>query len=141
VVNYLSMTEHGISRRAVIAGAASVGIGVGIGTLSACADEGAEPGQSTPEPVTVPVASVPVGAVTIAGQVIVTQRAEGEFVAFSAVCTHEHCLISRVEADTVVCTCHGSTFSSVDGAVVKGPAQRPLDPRSVTSDGENLTIS
>ena len=141
MVKYLFMTEHGISRRVVIAGAASVGVSVGIGALSACADEGAEPDQNTREPVTVPLSSVPVGAVTIAGQVIVTQPSEGEFVAFSAVCTHEHCLISRVEADTVVCTCHGSTFSSADGAVVKGPAQRPLDPRTVTSDGVNLTIA
>jgi Rieske Fe-S protein len=132
----------GMTRRGVLAGAAMIGVGVGVGTtLSGCSDEGPDPAQNAGEPVTVPIASVPVGAVTIAGQVIVTQPSEGEFVAFSAVCTHEHCLISRVEADTVVCTCHGSTFSSLDGAVVKGPAQRPLDARSVTSDGVNLTIA
>jgi Rieske Fe-S protein len=132
----------GLTRRGMLTGATAVGVGVGVAaTLGACADEGPSQQPSASEPVTVPRASVPVGGATISSQVIVAQPTEGEFVAFSAVCTHEHCLISRVEADTVVCTCHGSAFSSIDGAVVRGPAQRPLDARSVTSDGVNLTVA
>src|SRR5215208_7221139 len=50
----------------------------------------------------------------------------GDFVAYSAVCTHQGCTVAYKE-DNLVCPCHGSTFDPADGAaVVAGPATRPL---------------
>lgn len=42
-------------------------------------------------------------------------------------CSHRGCALheGRLEDDTVVCACHGSTFRLEDGAVVKGPATSP----------------
>jgi nitrite reductase/ring-hydroxylating ferredoxin subunit len=91
--------------------------------------------------VSVPVAQVPVGSATIVGQVLVSQPTQGEFKAFSAICTHEQCLVTRVEGDTVECTCHRSLFSTVDGGVLRGPAARPLGTRSVTVAGDTLTVT
>ena len=50
----------------------------------------------------------------------------GDFVAYSAVCTHQGCTVAYKEGN-LACPCHGSIFDPADGAaVVSGPAQRPL---------------
>jgi cytochrome b6-f complex iron-sulfur subunit len=50
----------------------------------------------------------------------------GDFVAYSAVCTHQGCTVAYKEGE-LACPCHGSTFDPADGAaVVRGPATRPL---------------
>lgn len=147
MVNYLSMTtsqgqQSGISRRRVLTGAAAVGAAASTGAaLAACGAGGATRSGSNSAPVTVPAARVPVGGAVIVGQVVVTQPTEGTFTALSAVCTHQACLVSRVQGDTVVCTCHGSVFSTEDGSVISGPAPSPLPTRTVTVSGEDLVIS
>lgn len=135
--------ETGVTRRGVLAGAAAAGVGaVAAGALTACGDGGEGGGPATSAgPETVPAADVPIGGAVIVGQAIVSQPVAGEFQAFSAVCTHEFCLISRVQESTVECTCHGSQFSAFDGSVLRGPAQRPLEARTVSADGETLTIT
>jgi nitrite reductase/ring-hydroxylating ferredoxin subunit len=136
------MTTDGVSRRGLLAGAAALGVAaVGTGSLAAC-DDGGPSGSSDPSaPVTVPTDQVPVGGAVIVGSVVVSQSAAGQFQAFSAVCTHQSCLISRVEGDTVECTCHGSQFSAINGSVVRGPARRALDRRQVTVEGDNVSVS
>lgn len=50
-------------------------------------------------------------------------------VAFSAICTHASCTVSgwNPAACSLVCPCHGSAFAAQrDGAVLHGPASRPL---------------
>lgn len=132
----------GISRRGLFAATAALGVGaLGASTLSGCGDGSNGPVSVTTEPVTVPVGQVPVGGAVIVGQAVVSQPTQGQFRAFSAVCTHERCLISRVHEDSVECTCHGSIFSTLDGAVMRGPASRPLPARPVTVDGDNLTVT
>lgn len=132
-----------VSRRQVLSGAAAAGVGVvGTQVLAACGF--AQAGAGTPAdtgPVTVPAANVPVGSAAIVGQVIVSQPTEGQFKAFSAVCTHESCLISQVRGTTLICPCHNSTFSTVDGSVLGGPARRPLGTRTVTEQGGTLTVT
>lgn len=61
----------------------------------------------------------------------------GEFVAYSAVCTHQQCTVTYRDAQ-LVCPCHGSVFDPANGAaVVKGPAQTPLPEIPVeVRDGE-----
>jgi cytochrome b6-f complex iron-sulfur subunit len=50
----------------------------------------------------------------------------GDFVAYSAVCTHQGCRVAYQDGN-LACPCHGSIFDPADGAaVVSGPAQRPL---------------
>ena len=47
----------------------------------------------------------------------------------SATCTHLGCIVQFNDAETAwECPCHGSRFA-VDGTVIQGPANRPLEPR------------
>jgi Rieske Fe-S protein len=50
----------------------------------------------------------------------------GNFVAYSAVCTHQQCTVAY-DNGLLACPCHGSVFDPTNGAeVVNGPAQLPL---------------
>ena len=50
----------------------------------------------------------------------------GEFVAYSAVCTHAGCTVAYKDGQ-LACPCHGSIFDAANGAeVISGPAQTPL---------------
>jgi nitrite reductase/ring-hydroxylating ferredoxin subunit len=50
----------------------------------------------------------------------------GDFVAYSAVCTHQGCTVAYQNGQ-LACPCHGSVFDPASGAeVVAGPAPRPL---------------
>ena len=51
-------------------------------------------------------------------------RASGKISAVSLVCTHLGCTVSATP-EQLVCPCHGSSFDW-KGAVIKGPADRPL---------------
>jgi Rieske Fe-S protein len=133
-------TAGRLTRRSVLSGAAAVGVAAGVGALAACGDGGG-PGSSAGDVVTVRTDQVPVGGAVIVGAAVVSQPTAGEFRAFSAVCTHEGCLVARVTGDTVECTCHFSTFSVVDGSVLGGPAPRPLPSRTVTAAGDTLTVA
>ena len=56
---------------------------------------------------------------------MVTQPTEGDFKAFSAVCTHQGCVVSSIQEDEIDCNCHGSRFSIVDGSNTVGPRDTP----------------
>ncbi|HYF74354.1 MAG TPA: Rieske (2Fe-2S) protein, partial [Nocardioides sp.] len=73
-------------------------------------------------------ADVPVGGGVIYAdqKIVVTQPTEGEFQAFSSICTHQNCPVTAVKDGTINCTCHGSKFSIEDGSVATGPATKPL---------------
>ena len=50
----------------------------------------------------------------------------GDFVAYSAVCTHQGCTVAYKNGQ-LACPCHGSVYDPANGAqVVAGPAPRPL---------------
>ncbi|MFP5282669.1 MAG: Rieske (2Fe-2S) protein, partial [Actinomycetes bacterium] len=65
--------------------------------------------------------------------------AAGEFRAYSAVCTHQGCLVNEV-ATTINCPCHGSAFAIADGSVTSGPASAPLGARQVQVTGGQLRL-
>ncbi|MBB5632376.1 Rieske Fe-S protein [Cryobacterium mesophilum] len=89
------------------------------------------------------VADIPVGgtaAVTVDGQdILLAQPAAGKVVAFSAICTHQGCMVSPAGGE-FDCSCHGSRFEAADGAVLKGPAVRPLHPIAVSVADDGAVI-
>ncbi|WP_448071427.1 Rieske (2Fe-2S) protein [Georgenia yuyongxinii] len=84
------------------------------------------PEPASPGRVLVAVEEVPVGGgVVLAGPRVVVTR-DGDIRAFSAVCTHQGCTVASVADGVITCPCHGSRFDAATGAVVRGPATRPL---------------
>jgi nitrite reductase/ring-hydroxylating ferredoxin subunit len=61
-----------------------------------------------------------------AGVLMIVQPTRGKFAAYSAICTHAGCEVSRATAQTIICTCHNSEFSTADGSRVAGPASGAL---------------
>ena len=55
----------------------------------------------------------------------VLQPVRGRFIAFDATCTHQGCPVQLVGSE-FRCPCHGAVFNAGTGAVVQGPARRPL---------------
>ena len=76
---------------------------------------------------------IPVGGGKIfsAAKVVVTQPVSGQYLGFSAVCTHVGCILSEVANGTIDCPCHGSEFKITTGAVVTGPAPSPLPKKQI----------
>jgi Rieske Fe-S protein len=85
---------------------------------------------------------VPVGSGRIfpEQQVVVTQPTEGEFRCFTAVCTHQGCIVSSVSYGGIHCECHGSGFSIEDGSAVNPPATQPLAERQIKVKGDTITL-
>ncbi len=137
-----------INRRRALSGSAAVAVGVPL--LAACGDDSgstaADPSASTSETpgeaspsedgaasgseALASVGDVPVGGcfVVAASKIVVTQASEGDFKAFSAVCTHQGCLVETSSEGDIPCPCHGSTFSLEDGSALSGPASEGLAP-------------
>jgi Rieske Fe-S protein len=70
--------------------------------------------------------------------IVVTQPEAGSFKAFTAVCTHQGCIVSTVSGGTIDCPCHGSKFSIKDGSVVNGPATQPLAAIAIKVEGTSI---
>jgi Rieske Fe-S protein len=67
----------------------------------------------------------------------VIREAEGMY-ALSLVCTHLGCTVN-VSADELFCPCHGSRFTR-QGAVLQGPADRPLERYVVEDQGDRIAV-
>ena len=161
------MEPTGVSRRA-LTGAASLGLAAPV--LAACGDEEPQgatdrPGagesssgsstrdpspsqRRTAEPETggggglASAAEVPVGGGLVLAdrELVITQPTKGDFRGFTAVCTHQGCLVGDV-GDTINCSCHGSRFSITDGSVLSGPAGAPLAERPLVVDGDAIDLA
>jgi Rieske Fe-S protein len=108
---------------------------------SAAATSGSAAGGASQE-LMAKAADIPVGSGKIFpdAQTVITQPKNGEFKAFSAVCTHQGCIVATV-TNTINCDCHGSKYSITDGSVVNPPAPKPLPAKTIKVDGNTLTVS
>jgi len=118
-------------RGALLAGVA----GAGALTLAACSGAGhaGTPG-ATPtaaaDSTLVALDSITIGQAVAANlpdgsHVLVARPTATTAACFSAVCTHEGCQV-KPAGTQLHCPCHGSVYNAVTGAVISGPAPRPL---------------
>lgn len=64
------------------------------------------------------------------------QPSKGKFMAFSAVCTHEGCIVGfNSGSKSFQCPCHGASYNGLTGEVTGGPAPLPLTKISVVESG------
>lgn len=130
----MSPTRRDVLRSAgLVAGAAS-----GIGALAGCSS----PETIADGPASVRASEVPVGGARIIedSRFVVAQPAAGQFKAFTRMCPHAGCDVSRVEKSEIVCACHDARFSAADGAVLSGPAEKGLTSAVATLDGDVVTV-
>src|SRR5712692_3949562 len=72
---------------------------------------------------------------------LLVHAANGEWRAFSAVCTHLNCTVQYKEQGRQIwCACHNGTFD-LNGRVVAGPPPRPLEQYDVHVQGEEVIVS
>ncbi|MGH3580836.1 MAG: Rieske (2Fe-2S) protein [Mycobacterium sp.] len=144
------MTVHdtALGRRQVLAGA---GIAVGVTAIAACSGSDKKDAAPTSESsastsaaagdkpggALATTSQVPVGSGVIVGDVVLTQPTAGVFKGLSSECTHAGCAVSAVADGKITCPCHGSAFG-LDGAVLKGPATKPLATVAVTVQGQDI---
>lgn len=134
-------------RRAVIVG---TGLGLAATALAGCAtadDKSAKSstgsstvggeGAPTAEAPIAKTSDVPVGSGIIVDEYVLTQPTAGVFNGFSSVCPHRGCKVSEVIDANIVCPCHGSRFD-LEGAVVNGPAVKPLERKAVSINGDAI---
>jgi Rieske Fe-S protein len=142
------------SRRAMLAGAGAACVAALAGCETYNANTGlagaapaqtsaagaASSGNGNAPAVLTSTSDVPVGGGTILTdkRIVITQPHAGTFDAFTAVCTHEGCIVTTVSGGTINCPCHGSKFSIDNGSVVNGPATRPLAPISIKVQGTSI---
>jgi 3-phenylpropionate/trans-cinnamate dioxygenase ferredoxin component len=76
----------------------------------------------------------------VAGTKVDVANADGHLYGFDDTCTHLGCSLAmgKLDGTTVTCRCHGSQFDVTSGAVIRGPAARPVRTRLVQVEGEAL---
>ena len=79
-----------------------------------------------------------VNAPGLAEPILLIRMENGSFQAIGGRCTHLGCTV-RPARNFLTCSCHGSTFN-LDGAVVRGPAQKPLSRYPVEEKDERIEI-
>lgn len=71
-------------------------------------------------------------------QSVLVHLEDGEFAAYSAVCTHQACTVAYKDGQ-LACPCHGSVFDPENGAeVLNGPATEPLPEIPVRVEGDRV---
>ena len=132
--------SSGLSRRSVVRGGVVMAVGAVVGFVVARNSSAAKAGSplaaangygaatASGGAKLADLSSVPVGggAVVESARVVLVRDQQGGVHAFSATCTHQGCTVDRVRDGVISCPCHGSGFDATTGAVVAGPATRPL---------------
>ena len=121
---------------------AVVGVNVGGSSVSVACSDTASEGR-----VIARVSEVPLGSAiefrdeNSGERALLVHREDGQFVAYSVVCTHQGCVVLYRDGE-LVCPCHGSVFDPArGGAAVRGPARDPLQEVEVeTEDGKVVRV-
>ncbi|MFI5175170.1 MAG: ubiquinol-cytochrome c reductase iron-sulfur subunit [Terriglobia bacterium] len=72
---------------------------------------------------------------------ILVRTPDGEFRAFSAICTHLECTVQyKKETSQIWCACHNGIYD-LSGRNVSGPPPRPLETFKVNLRGEDVVVS
>ncbi|WP_305786432.1 Rieske (2Fe-2S) protein [Symbioplanes lichenis] len=154
------------SRRVVLAGAGALGAGCllaacGTDTSGSSSSTGANGGDFSDNPkpagsatapagdaadsssgtVLAAVSDVPEGGGIIKGDYVITQPEAGTFKAFSKICTHQGCPVTKIDGTNIFCPCHNSTFDISDGSPTGGPATKALPETKVKKDGDNIVAA
>lgn len=75
----------------------------------------------------------------VVGAAWLLKQADGKVVALSSVCPHSGCSIKLESKTTFSCPCHDSSFS-FEGAPLKGPSPRAMDPLTVEVIDGNVRV-
>ena len=118
------------------------GGGATTATVPSASSSSATSGGGTSTSALSSVSEIPVGGgkIFMSQLVVVTQPTAGEFKAFSAVCTHLGCTVNQISKGRIDCPCHGSEYSINDGAVLAGPAPKPLPAKTIKVTGDNIFL-
>lgn len=145
----------GATRRAMLLGAGAAAVAV-LGACSTYDQNGSTGGGASGPPAggqgggsagatsLARKADIPVGGGVVFKdqQVVVTQPQAGEFKAFTAVCTHQQCLVTEVKGGTINCPCHQSKFGIADGTPLPGvPAKKELKELTLAEDDVSIRLA
>jgi len=73
--------------------------------------------------------------------VILIKRESGDFIAFSATCTHLDCIVQyRKDTKQIWCACHNGVYD-LRGRNISGPPPKPLEEFSVKIIDDEVIIS
>jgi thiosulfate dehydrogenase (quinone) large subunit len=155
--------QQEIDRRTVVRTGAVAGVLAGVGLLAG--GIGRFFSKATPAPVAAPTHSssakptsgAPSGGVKIASASAVAvgssfqftdrqgspayllQPSSGKYLAYSAVCTHQGCIVGFDKGSTTFqCPCHGASYDGKTGQVIGGPAPSPLAKIQVVESGGDI---
>jgi Rieske Fe-S protein len=135
-------SSGGSSMSAAVADpATSSGMGASTATSAAASAPASAAGGMAAGALTA-TSAIPVGGGKIfaAQTTVVTQPSAGEFKVFSAVCTHMGCIVNQIADGRIDCPCHGSEYSITDGAVLAGPAPKPLPAKPFKVTGDSIFL-
>nr|WP_280696377.1 Rieske (2Fe-2S) protein [Kitasatospora sp. GP82] len=109
----------------------------------------ATPSAAAPAPggkVSIAVSAVPVGGSAQVADpetgdaVYIVQPKRGQYCGLSSICSHSGCTVDAPKNGQLLCPCHGSRFDAATGAVINGPATKPLPKYTVTREGDRLGL-
>ena len=130
----------GVTCAAILAGCSTPDAGHAGSTSSAAGAATSAASSAPPAGFLATTAQVPDGGGKIIDgvNIVITQPQTGSFRAFTAICTHQGCIVSSVSHGTINCPCHGSKYSIKDGSVVHGPAPSPLAAIAIKVEGTSI---
>ncbi len=81
--------------------------------------------------------------VTVNDKKILLANVNGSYYAIDNVCTHRGCQLSKgkLQGETVVCPCHGSTFDLKTGNFAKGPTKKPEPTYELKVENNDIMIN
>jgi len=72
--------------------------------------------------------------------VIVVRKSDGEYVAFTAVCTHLDCIVQfRKDLKLIYCACHNGKYD-LNGRNVSGPPPAPLEKYGIAIQNNEVIV-